>query len=560
MPHGNLATTGKTWAAGVTRQGGASGPWRVVRWADRRAEGVERWGTLLFVGLSSAYWVLTWLFATRKLMWNDELYTFYIARLPSMSDVIAALVSRGEQTPPLFYAITRLAFALFGVNELSIRLPEMIAFWGLSACLFVVVSRRTSPLTGLCAAAFPLVTTAYYYAFEARPYALVLGFGALALLCWQTATLNRYRLAAVLGLAAALSATVSVHYYGVFVVLALALGEAVRTASQRRLDVAVWAALASPAVPLVLHLPLLRAGAAYAGAFWSPPQWINIPDFYTDLLEPAVMPVTVLLVVTALAAVASTKSATERAAPPAPPLHELAAVCGLIVIPVICVVAAKLITGAFVPRYAIAAVVGLAVLSGFGVGLAFGRRPAMRLIAVACLGCSFVLSQARELVQPTGSSVPVSRAAVERPTHWVQAARYPELPLAVADPHTFTVLSHYGAPEIRSRIVYLADPDLALKHLGSNSVERGMLDLIQPWFHMRVVRFEPFMDQHDRFLVYGDFVRLAFLNWLLPELHARGIHTELLNRAGDNMLLLAYRDAGSRASAEIATSLVPPAR
>jgi hypothetical protein len=59
---------------------------------------------------------------------------------------------------------------------------------------------------------------------------------------------------------------------------------------------------------------------------------------------------------------------------------------------------------------------------------------------------------------------------------------------------------------------------------------------------MNVVPFEPFITEHSRFLVYGDFVRLGFLNWLAPELRAQGIHTELLNRAGDNMLLLAYRE------------------
>jgi hypothetical protein len=550
----STVTTGKTWDAGVAPSD-ANRLWHAVGWADRQAARIERRGTLLFLGLSGAYWALTWIFATRKLMWNDELYTFYIARLPSMSDVLAALGSRGEQTPPLFYAITRLAFGLFGVNELSMRLPEMFAFWILSACLFVVVSRRTSPLAALCAAAFPLVTTAYYYAFEARPYALVLGFGAIALLCWQTATLNRHRLPAVLGLAVALSATVSTHYYGVFVMLALALGEAVRTISRRRLDAGVWAALAMPALPLVLHLPLIKAGAAYSGAFWSPPQWVNIPDFYIDLLEPAVMPVTVLLIATAVvAAITSAEPSATDVVRRAPPAHEVAAACGLIAAPVICVVFAKLVTGAFVNRYAIAAVIGLGVFAGFGSSMAFARRPGMRLLALACLGCWFTLSQARELIQPTGLSVPVSRASVERSSRWVEAAHHPDLPVAIADPHTFTVLSHYGGPDIRRRIVYLADPDLALKHLGSNSVERGMLDLVQPWFRMHVVRFEPFIDQHDRFLVYGDFVRLTYLNWLLPELHVRGVHTRLLNLAGDAMLLLAYRESGSPVAAEADTA------
>jgi hypothetical protein len=64
---------------------------------------------------------------------------------------------------------------------------------------------------------------------------------------------------------------------------------------------------------------------------------------------------------------------------------------------------------------------------------------------------------------------------------------------------------------------------------------------LRPWFHLNVLEFEPFATGHPRFLVYGDFVRLAFLNWIVPELQKRGFHTELLNRAGDNMLLLVSR-------------------
>jgi 4-amino-4-deoxy-L-arabinose transferase-like glycosyltransferase len=121
-------------------------------------------------------------------MWNDELYTYYVAVLPSMHDVWNALLARGEQTPPLFFVITRLSFRLFGVNELSIRLPEIIAVWGMTLCLYAFVRRRMSSLSALCAALFPLVTTAYPYAYEARAYGLVLGFAALALLSWQSAT------------------------------------------------------------------------------------------------------------------------------------------------------------------------------------------------------------------------------------------------------------------------------------------------------------------------------------------------------------------------------------
>jgi hypothetical protein len=110
----------------------------------------------------------------------------------------------------------------------------------------------------------------------------------------------------------------------------------------------------------------------------------------------------------------------------------------------------------------------------------------------------------------------------------------------MADPHTFTVLSHYAQPDIKSRLVYLADPNLALKRLGHNSVERGMIDLVKPWFRMHVVDYDTFVAGQPRFLVFGN--SGSFLSWLLPELRARGMRLEFRGRRGDNLFLLASRD------------------
>lgn len=515
---------------------------RIHAWGDDRARRLEAAGPILFAVLSLVYLLPTMVIAARKLMWNDELYTFYIARLPSMADVWMALASRGEQTPPFFYVLTRLSLGAFGVSGLTIRLPEILGFWLMCACLFVFVRRRAAASAALCAAALPLVTMAYFYAYEARPYGLVLGFGALALVAWQSAALGQRRGLSIIGLALALGATVSAHYYGVFVVAALAAGEAVRAASSRRLDVPVWIALVAPAIPLALHLPLIRAGAAYSGAFWAIPRWVNIPDFYTYLLGPAVVPLAAILVVAALYAVTigpQRRDGVPSAAPPAPPVHEIAAACAFVTIPFLAVFLAKVATGAFTHRYALPAILGFCVLGGFGMGRVARRHSLLALVTAGCLVGWFVLAQGREIVQPTGMSQPVTQQLIDRPADWLHAVPRTDLPLVVADPHNFTVLSHYGAPEVRERMVYLADPALALKHLGHNSVERGMLDLIGPWFGMRVVEFEPFLAGHDEFLIYGDFIRLGFLNWIVPELQARGMRLELLNRGGDNLFLLA---------------------
>jgi hypothetical protein len=529
----------------------------IGRQANRLAEHVDRSRVLPIAVLSLLYVAVTIVFAQRKLMWNDELYTYYMARLPTMSDVWGALMSRGEQTPPFFYWTTRVSFALFGVNNLSVRLPEILGFWVMLAALYVFVARRGSSLSGLCAAAFPLVTNAYSFAFEARPYGLLLGFGALALVSWQSVTLNRRRSVALVCLAASIAAAVSTQYYGVLVLLPLALGEGVLSLTRRRLDLAVWGALAFSIVPLALHFPLMRAGAAYSSAFWSPPQWVNVPDFYIDLLTFALVPTAFILVIGSVYAVVRSDQAPSGASPPRVLLlHEVAAACGFIAFPFVCVVLAKVATGAFVNRYAMPAVLGLAVLAGFGAAAAFRRSAAMRFVVAVSLVGWFLLSQARELIEPTGFSLPVSQAQVNRATEWL-GNRDRDLAVVVADPQTFAVLSHYGSGEVKSRIVYLADPDLALKHLGHNSVERGMLDLLRPWFGMHVVAFEPYMAAHSRFLLYGDFVRLSFLNWLLPELHARGWRTELLNLGGDNMLFLASRDQGATRPADPARPAGP---
>ena len=232
---------------------------------------------------------------------------------------------------------------------------------------------------------------------------------------------------------------------------------------------------------------------------------MKVPDFYIDLLTAAIVPIAFVLVVGGIYSMVAGrgKEAAGASLTPVLPLHELAAACGFIVIPFVCVVLAKVATGAFVNRYATPAVIGFAVLAGFGTAVSFSRSAAMRLVITVSLTGWFVLSQAREFIEPTGFSLPVSRAQVDRANEWL-ANQDPELPVVVADAQSFTVLSHYGSQEVRSRMVYLADPDLALKRLGHNSVERGMLDLLRPWFRLNVLEFEPYVAAHARFLVYGD--------------------------------------------------------
>jgi 4-amino-4-deoxy-L-arabinose transferase-like glycosyltransferase len=237
------------------------------------------------LAFSALYVASTSVLSVRRPLWNDELYTYYFARVPSVADLWRALETGADQAPPVTYLFTRASFSVLGVSSFSIRLPELIAFLVFCSCAYLFVARRTNQLYGLIAMLLPTVTVADYYASEARAYALVLAFGALALVCWQLATEGVRRRPALVGLAVALCLATSSHYYAVLLLVPLCLGELARTLAARRLDVWVWVAFLGALVPFVAFIRLVRASHGYSAGFWGRPSWDDSLRFFSFLLD-----------------------------------------------------------------------------------------------------------------------------------------------------------------------------------------------------------------------------------------------------------------------------------
>src|SRR5689334_7230154 len=160
---------------------------RVDRMAGRVAAVTERY-PYVFVGLFVVgYLWLTCARANRKLFWFDELFSVTLARLPDVRALWSALEQGVDFNPPLFYLLTRWSELALGESHIGARLPEILAVGILCVCVFAFVARRSSVLGGIVAMLFPLTTTAYWYASEARPHALVLGCCGVALVSWQRA-------------------------------------------------------------------------------------------------------------------------------------------------------------------------------------------------------------------------------------------------------------------------------------------------------------------------------------------------------------------------------------
>jgi hypothetical protein len=497
-------------------------------------------------GFSILYLVSTCLLASRKLMWNDELFTFYIARLPSLADMWSALSTGADQIPPFFHMITRASLSLFGVNHVSIRLPEILGFWVMSLCLFRFVSKRSTGLYGFTAMLFPLITTAYDYAYEARPYGLVLGFCALALLCWQSAAEGRRRKLSLVGLAVSFAAAISSHYYAVLLFFPLAAGEVVRSLSQRRLDLSIWGAFGFGMTPLLLFLPLIEGARTYSASFWAQPHWRSIPEFYYFLLIPAVFPLVAILILSAV------NLPTPRPDPSRPnqescapiPIHEIGASFGFIAMPIVAVIFAKLVTGAFTYRYALPSVIGFSILLAFGAFKLLGLRAILSVALIVSFLGGFIMLQVRSLQEILAVSQELdktykfiqSKTESELPTKTES-----KLPIVASDLHTFMALIHYGPSDIASRLVYLADPEASLRYLGHTTVDRGILDL-KPWFGLKIEEYGAYMTSQRHFWVYVYrkrlYGRISGLDWLLADLIATNQRIELKGQNNGNLLLL----------------------
>jgi len=525
---------------------------RALQWLDEVAETLgdvcERHRILLLGGFSIVYFAATSVLAMRKPMWNDELFTYFIAQAPTLSGIWDALLTGADQSPFPFYVLTRWSMALFGVNEWALRLPEMVGVWVAAVCLFFLVKSRSSTLYGLMAMMCLLVTNAHFYSYEARPYGLVLGFAAIAWVCWVAAAEGKGRPWSLLGLWGGLSAAVGSHYYAVFVFVPLGVAECVRLYRNRRPDWFLWAAIVGGLLPLGFLWPLIQQASGYSRGFWATPSWKGVPDTYSTLLMPAPLLFMLLLISAGVIAyLRQGRSArTSGSALPAIPDHEWGAALAFAALPVIGVAVTLCTTGAFTPRYVLPTVLGISALVALTLFQLCNGRALLGVVGGVLAAMGFVMLTVRALPYTTAS-------AIDPVADFLTVSATDELPIVISDPHNFMMLAHYAPIGLSSRLVYLADPDASLRHMGHDTMDRGMMDL-NPWFRMNVKDARAFQQSRDRFLLYvhGGFLggplanglSVPDFNWLLSDLMSGEWRLELLRRQENRMLFLVVRVSG----------------
>ncbi len=499
----------------------ALGPHSAIeRISDSTAQWLERHVTALLT-------VLTFLFAIRTVAWDearplwlDEIFTEHIARLGSPSAIWAALAAGLDTNPPLSYVLTSFTHRLAGPGTLAARLPENAGFWLMCLCLFAFVRHRTSAVFGLAALLFPLATRALAYSYEARPYGLLLGFIALAVLCWQRAEGGRHRNLAIAGMWAGMVLATSTNYFAVLALPPLMIGQFWRDFSRHRVDLPVWAALLLSPLPLIAFRPLFAGSMALSSGFWAHPSLSALVHCYTDTYVVGGWPISIILLMAAMG---------RRTSKDLPHCDGVLAAAFLIMPLELLVM--SWITHALFFRYVLAIVIGVAIATVFLCHRVFQGSAISGLVLCGVFLAIFAVQE----VSAARTLIHRKQAMTGALSSFLKTRTVP-VPIVIDSGQFFADLFTNGPRDTVERVRYLDSPEDALRFLGTNTNDI-ILQRLGQYVHLPVESGPAFLKSCRQFWLY---VPEEAPSWVLSKLTNSGSSIEFFDRtpAGDTLFLV----------------------
>jgi hypothetical protein len=463
-------------------------------------------------------------------LWFDEMFTFYIARLPDIGQVLRAQ----EANPPMNYLLSRVCMRWLGETEFAMRLPSIVAFGAAMLAAYFFVRRRCGAVYAFFGMVLLATCGMAAYGVEARPYALMLGFTGLTLVSWQAATEDGHpRVLPLIGVALGIAGAVFSHHFGVLQVgIPLLFGEGVRLWKRRRLDFPLYLACAAGLSTIALTVPFARQMNRVmfhyvheSANFWARPHLSSIRTYGNT--------VNLWLAGAFLVLLWLMKPAPTAPANRAAPAHEIAAALGLAVLVPVVIGFTWFATGYYVGRYAIGAAMGISILAAFAAHYFGLRRSHIAATASLCV--------VGVLVASAGAA---AMTAVHRFTRH-EVARLganPILdtapgsdPIVMASATAYAPEWWYAPASLRERLHYLADVPFAVRQ--PDFLPELALVVNRSILPSPVDDYRQFLSAHRRFLLHcsGE----PRLEWTRERLLAEGWKLTLIRRSGNEKLFLA---------------------
>ena len=437
--------------------------------------------------------------ATRP-FWYDEVGGIIVTRQPSISGLWNALAHAADSQGPGFCLIERMSAALLRNQEIALRLPSILAFCCITICLFVFTRRRAGSAYALVCAAIPFTTSLFtWYAIEARAYSLLVGCIAIALVAYQRAPALRWMCV----MALAFAASVSFNYYAGLAMVPFGLAELYVLLVRRQTRWPVWIAFALGVLPMAAFWPLLMAMRHnFSAHFWAKASLSGLAFIYATIFmtSPPWGAAVAAAAVLAMAGLIlfSARNSNAATAPNRAPAHEYVLVLGLLALPFIGYVAAKLTHSGMTERYVLAAVLGISLAAGCILPLLDRKSVILAVSFLAALlavqEAAFWVAHAHHL---TGFDSPADSLA-----GLVTSAGHPDLPVVISDGLEYLPIAHYATPPWSERFVNLVDPQAALIFAGNDSLDRGLI-VLRRFATLRVYDYPDFASQHPTFLLYS---------------------------------------------------------
>ena len=464
-------------------------------------------------------------YSLRMPLWHDEIFTSCIAQAPSLASLLH-LTQTIDLNPPLSYLLTRLSFHLFGVGTLQTRLPEILGFGLALICVFLFVRRRAGSAYGLLAAAILFSSKAVEPAIDGRPYGLVFGFGALALVAWQSSSICQQRgistLASDLVLCLSLGALLLSHVLSLLVWGAVVLAEAAQIRATRRVVASRVLALVLPLAATAFYIPLfdLHATASFPPGFQA--HYSEIFDYYASRTSRELISISCAV---ALIAIIAGRQWLRPAAQYAFTRSEWVAVCVILLSPVALIWRLAYQHAAFFYRYADFAAMGFAILiSGLLCRLTANRPTPAVLAAIAFLIASSRWQHAVMFVAE-GHILRHSEPTIAYID--TQVSDTMDLPLVVNSGVDFLEMCYHEPARLLGRTYYLTAPQISLQYTNANIFGGIPTELREFQLGGHSEPYAAFILRQRHFYLVAD-NRDHDEDWLLRKLPSDGAHLRLV--------------------------------
>jgi hypothetical protein len=464
-----------------------------------------------------------------KLLWYDELVTLKTASLPHWSDVWNFYFNGLDTTGPLQSFVARLGL-IFPIDaELGARLPFTFAYLVMGLCVYGFVHRRYATGYALASLIFTLDYAPFYYATEARAYALVLAGVGFSIISWQSAVSDRYRPWSPIGIWLGLALAIAAHAFAIFLIVPFACAQFANDFKRGKPDWSIWSALALfPAGILPVLHGEMAAKKIFGGNFWAQPHLESMIESYRRFVHGGRSYLIAVLLVCAGAALLQRM---RRLHPPELKTRGFSApewilVASIALLPIY-VVPASYLLHLYDHRYVISCDIGLVVLAVAAAAEIARRR---RIAGVGLLGLFLAGSAVsrggvfigglRALAHP--GRVHQEQQARFNSYPWVKLLEQSGLPVVTDDPHQYGQIDYYASPDLNHRLYALTDIGEIASYPQSATSQLNFMRFGNRLSY-RVVDVESFAAEHPHFLLAPEAPETVNEGWLPHYLTAQQV-------------------------------------